>query len=83
MRAWNTAGAAWSGCATLFIELSPGTDDTGLTIDIDKGLARAVSGGTLLFDVDGSRPGVEELAIVRDDPIVEWDFEVVAAGLQD
>ena len=69
-------GNAWIG-------LSPGTDGSGLTIDIDKGLAQAISGGTLVFEVDGSPPGAEQLAIVRDDPIVEWDFEVVASALED
>ena len=50
-----------------------GTGDA-LSVDIPKEIAAAISGGRLLFEVDGSPPRSDQLAIVRDDPIVEWNF---------
>ena len=53
-----------------------GLNSTGdaLSVDIPKEIAEAISGGRLLFEVDGSLPRSDRLAIVRDDPIVEWNF---------
>ena len=66
-----------------FIDLSPTADDNGVMIDIDKGLAQAISKGRLLFEIDGGRPAADELAIVRDDPLVRWDFDADIAALND
>ena len=54
-----------------------------LSIDIDKGIAGAVSDGQLLVRVDGNPPGSDELVIVQDDPIVEWRFGVGGTPLDD
>ena len=53
-----------------------GLNSTGdaLSVEIPKEIAAAISGGRLLFEVDGSPPRSDRLAIVRDDPIVEWNF---------
>lgn len=65
------------------IGVSPDPDGGALRIDIDKGLAEAVSKGKLLFQIDGGPPRAHELAIVRDDPLVEWYFDADVEALND
>ena len=65
------------------VAVAPGSTADALSIDMDKGIAAAVSDGQLLFRVDGRPPRSDRLAIVRDDPVVEWDFGVGASALDD
>ena len=62
------------------VTLNGGDSEDSLMVHIDKGLAAAISDGQLLFRVNGNPPRPDQLAIVRDDPLLEWNFEAAAAS---
>ena len=45
-----------------------------LHIEVDKGIAEALSDGTLRFRINGKTPTAAQLDIIQDDPRFSWNF---------
>ena len=45
-----------------------------LHIEVDKGIAEALSDGTLNFRINGKTPTADQLDILQDDPLFSWNF---------
>ncbi len=76
--------ASWlEALAEKVVAVTPGSTGDELSLDIDKDVATAISDGQLLFQIDGSAPRSDALAIIRDDPVVEWDFMATGASMLD